>query len=97
MNVDTVNYLDDLGGAEVPSLAVHSFDIMGSLLHDLNVEESTNKACSPSTRMLFLGIIIDTEKMTLELDEQRLVNLRKLLGTWDNLSQVRQKQVQSLI
>ena len=59
INVSAVNYLDDLGGADIPELADDSFKRMGDLLHCLNIEESTSKACSPCTRMLFLGIIID--------------------------------------
>ena len=47
--------------------------------------------------MLFLGIVIDTEKMTMELDKQRLDDLQKLLEAWGNLSHVLQKQVQSLV
>ena len=70
--VGTENYLDDLGAAEVPDLAEESFRKMGNLLIDLNIEESLSKPCGPCTRMIFLGIIVDTIKMTLELDEKRL-------------------------
>ena len=78
-NVDCENYLDDLGGAEVADLADEAFRKLGDLLMELQVEESSSKACRPSTRMLFLGIIVDTLKMTLELDENRLSKLRNLL------------------
>ena len=97
MKVDNVNYLDDLGGVDVPESATQSFDKMGKLLNDLNIEESTNKACSPNSRMLFLGIIIDTNKMSLELDAQRLSDSKTLLENWNDMSRVNIKQVQSLV
>ena len=67
-NVDWENYLDDLGGAEIPDLAWEAFEKMGALLKELCVEESKSKACGPCTRMIFLGIIVSLSKMTLELD-----------------------------
>ena len=70
-----VNYIDDLGGAEVPSLATNAFDCLGNMLSKYNVQESVHKASPPSTRMIFLGILIDTIHMTLEIDEERLLNI----------------------
>ena len=96
MMVETENYLDDLGGAEVPDLAEESFRKMGNLLIDLNIEESLSKACGPCTRMIFLGIMVDTIKMTLELDENRLSELHSLLESWGQKTHASLKQVQSL-
>ena len=93
MMVETENYLDDLGGAEVPDLAEESFRKMGNLLIDLNIEESLSKACGPCTRMTFLGIIVDTIKMTLELDENRLSELPNLLEDWGHKTHASLKQV----
>ena len=97
MIVETVNYLDDLGRAEVPELAEESFRKMGNLLIDLRIAESVNKACGPCTRMLFLGITVDTVKLTLELDEERLLELCQLLENWDNVTHASLKQMQSLV
>ena len=97
MDVECVNYLDDLGGAEFPELVQESFRKMGPLLEKLGIQESISKACSPSTRMIFLGIMIDTIKMTLELDENRLCELNILLQTWKGKIYATLKQVQSLV
>ena len=96
-NVDCENYLDDLGGAKIPDWADEAFRKMGDLLVELQVEESLSKSCGPSTRMLFLGIIIDTKKMTLELDENRLYELQNLLQAWGNKTYVSLKEIQSLV
>ena len=97
MMVETENYLDDLGGAEVPDLAEESFRKMGNLPIYLNIEESVSKVCGPGTRMIFLGIIVDTIKMTLELDENRLSELHNLLEDWGHKMHASLKQVQSLV
>ena len=83
--VDCQN-LDDLGGANVPRLAMEAFEKMDKLLKELRVEESVSKACGPSTRMLFLRIVVDTIKMALDLNEMRLQGLMNLLQALGNKS-----------
>ena len=95
--VDCKNYLDDLGGAETPDQAWNAFEKMRKLLEDLRVQESKSKACSPCTRIIFLGIVVDMVKMTLEMDETRLHDLRKLLGNWENKTHASLREVQSLV
>ena len=95
--VETENNIDDLGGAEIPELADESFQKMGDLLVEFNIEESLSKACGCCTRMIFLVIIVDTIKMTLELDENRLAELRKLREEWGTKTHASLKQVQSLV
>ena len=95
--VDCVSYLDDLGSVEVPVLALEAFDKMGQLLKEFNVEESVNKACGPLTRMIFLGIIVDALRMTLELDECRLSELNSILIGWENKTHANLREIQSLV
>ena len=47
--------------------------------------------------MEFLGVLIDTVKMTLQVTEERLVELDQLLADWINYDLVCKKQMQSLI
>ena len=95
--VDCKNYLDDLGGAEIPDLAWNAFEKMGKLLEDLHVQESKSKACSPCTRMIFLGIVVDTVKMTLEMEKTRLHDHKKLLQKWENKTRTSLREVQSFV
>ena len=46
-----LNYLDDLASAETPELAHFSFNTVWSDLRKRGIEESQNKACTPSTIM----------------------------------------------
>ena len=70
---------------------------MGSLLSVLGVLESHAKACGLNTRKLFLGILVDTIKMTLDLDHERLMEMHDLLSSWESKSHATLKQVQKLV
>ena len=70
---------------------------MGELLEDLHVQESKSKACSLGTRMMFLGIVIDSTTMSMELDKNRLHRFKHLLGEWESKTHASLKEIQSLI
>jgi cobyrinic acid a,c-diamide synthase len=42
------------------------------------------KAIAPSTRMEFLGIVCDSEKLTLEISESRLKEILSVVVEWVN-------------
>ena len=82
--VACVNYLDDLGGADVPTSV------------RIACARICVKSLCPSMRMIFLGIVIDTVKLTLELDDDRL-NSFQLLGSWEMKTHASLKEVQRLV
>ena len=61
--IDIVNYIDDLGGEDTPNLAHHSFNVPCQTLSDKGAEENMKMACQPSTKMVFLGSLLDSEIM----------------------------------
>lgn len=95
--LQVVNYLDDFAGAESWELADQAFEELGSLLRECGLEESPNKACRPSCRMLFLGILCDTESLTLEVSQERIKELRELLGEWQDKGFASRKEVERLV
>ena len=60
-----VNYLDDFGGAETKEKDWKAYETLGELLMSCGLEESVDKAVTPTTKMTFLGVTFDSEKMTL--------------------------------
>ena len=70
---------------------------MGNWQTSLKIEESVSKACKPGMRMIFLGILINTEKMTLELDINRLQEINNLLTKWGSKTYTKLKEVQRLV
>ena len=92
-----LNYLDDLASAEKRELADFSFLTLRTMLQKCGIEESVNKACAPSTIMPFLGILFNTELMTLEIIPERLKEIKSLLIFWLDKDSASLKEVQSLI
>lgn len=45
------NYLDDFIGVALPSRALREYELSGSLLNELGLQESPSKACPPSTTL----------------------------------------------
>ena len=93
---NSLNYSDDLAGCEEGSRADLSFSMMGSLLKNLGLDESAEKASSPSTRMEYLGITFDTVILKKFVPPSKLAELRDLLFTWLKKSVCTKRALQSL-
>ena len=74
-NAFTLVYLDDFGGAEVPSKALESYNHLGWLLEHFGLEEAPEKAVTPSTKMDWLGISFDTMEWSMALKPGKLQDL----------------------
>ena len=94
---ENVNYLDDLGGAEVEEKAAAAFEKLGQILLEMGIWESSSKSVPPTTIGTFLGILYNTLTMTMELTPERLVELRNLLHTWLNKGSATLKEVQQVL
>ena len=91
------SYLDDLIGVSHPSSGDEAYNHLGQLLHDLGLEENIPKACPPSVIQIVLGVLIDTENMTISVTEERMVEIKELLLKWGKKKVCRKKELQSLI
>ena len=93
----SINYLDDFGSAEAVEHAWQSYILMGRILSSIGVDEASEKAVPPTTRMEFLGNILDSETMTIEVTNERKIELLDLLNRWESRSFFKKKELQSLI
>ena len=57
LDLDIVNYIDDLGGADTLEKAPLAYQLLKQTLKEIGVVENEKKACAPSTQMVFLGIL----------------------------------------
>ena len=94
---ECVNYLDDLGGADTPDIAKHSFDLLGQIIEKIGIRESVHKAVEPDTRVSFLGILFDSLNMTLSITPERLAEIRGIIKEWLNRSSAKLVDIQSLL
>lgn len=97
MNISIENYLDDLAGADTPDKAWNSFTELGKVLEFCGLEEAQEKACPPATKMVFIGVLFDTETLTLLVTQERLQEIKNLVNCWLNFEKATLKQLQSLI
>ncbi|XP_052778852.1 uncharacterized protein LOC128216331 [Mya arenaria] len=96
-NVLCVNYLDDFGGADVPSRAHHSFRALSDTLHRVGVQENVKKASEPSPIMVFLGVLLDSDRLELRITPERLEEIRSLLSRWMKKRSASKRDLQSLL
>ena len=63
VSIHGVTKTNDFGAAEPANVAWESFIALGDLLKLVGAKESPEKAVPPTTRLTFLGNILDTIKM----------------------------------
>ena len=94
---DNVNYLDDLGGAEVEQESEQSFMALGEIFKKIGIQESKEKATAPTYIMIFLGILINVLTMTLTITEERQVELKQLIRQWLMKKSATLREMQQLL
>ena len=90
-------YLDDFGGAEKKYKAWEAYDTLGNLLESCGIEEAKPKAVPPTTRMTFLGVIFDSDKMMLEVTLDRVKEISLLVEDWLRKKKASLKELQSIL
>ena len=91
------SYLDDIAGAESVSKAFSALLTLQNLLGSLNLIENPDKVTLPATKMIFLGILLNSEDFTMTIPEEKLQEIRVLLNEWLSYDSCTLKQLQSLI
>lgn len=92
-----VTYLDDFAGADTKELAWKSHLELRHVLKFSGLEESVKKSCFPSTKMIFIGVLFDSEALTLTVTPERLYEIKLLVNDWLHYDEATLKQLQSLI
>ena len=73
---NVLSYLDDFMGISAPRTAFDDYALTGSLLQALGLQESSHKACPPSTWVTCLGVLFDTINFTMSVTPDRLLELQ---------------------
>ena len=93
-----INYCDDLGGAEpTEERACLSFSKLGQLLPELGLAESTEKARAPSREMVYLGVLFNSESMTMSIPPDKLAEVKDEIERWHKKTTAVKKPFQSLL
>ena len=91
------NYLYDLASAETPEMAHFFFQHNQVRFRKCGIEESQNKACTPSTSMAFIGVLFNTNTMTIEVTPERLNEIICLLRSWLDKNTASVREIQSFL
>ena len=93
----TVVYLDDFFiKADTLKECAEAMNVLIALLRKLGFQINWKKVVDPSTRIIFLGIEIDSIVMCLRLPEDKLTQVRQELFIFLNRKRASKKQLQSL-
>lgn len=91
-----VNYLDDFLIGSTQEECQRGLLTLINLLHYLGFNVSWRKVVSPTQRITFLGIELDSSIMSLRLPEDKLTLLTDLVNTFSHEASASKPQLQSL-
>ena len=95
---DIIHYVDDsFLAAATEDACRHNLRQTKLAYEELGVPDAADKTEGPTTRLVFLGVQIDSETMTISLDGQRLDAIRSLLREWVGRDTCSLRQLQSTI
>ena len=73
-----------------------AFTALGDLLRVTGIQEAVDKASAPSSKMIFLGIQVDTVALSLTIPDEKMEEIRSELRKWQTKSKANLKEVQQL-
>lgn len=93
-----IHYVDDYFTADKGQHGCEqSLQALHTAFHQLGLIIATDKTEGPTTRLVFLGILIDSEQMTISLDEKRIRTIMALLHEWSEQQTCSLDQLRSLV
>ena len=94
---DVINYIDDFIGFGTPEVAEKSFQCLYQILQNLGLTISQKKLITPATRVVCLGVMIDTEKSTISVPTEKLSEIQTTVRDWLTKTSCTKRQLQSIL
>ena len=95
---NVLNYSDDYCGAEKSyAHSLESFIGLSETLKTLGLDESFEKAVSPSTTITYLGIDFDSVKMEMRVGAEKCSELKSELEFWSRKTVASKQEIQSIL
>ena len=83
-NFSVINYVDDICGFNTPSTSLESFETLKKLLEELGFEISKKKIVEPSTKVICLGILFNTQDFSMSVPQEKLFKIIDMCKQWEN-------------
>ena len=91
-------YLDDFGGAEgTRERADDALDELQDIMGKVGLVEATKKVCRPAQTMIWLGILFDSNKMTMRIPDGKMGEIGEVLDEWADRQRATQREMQQLL
>ena len=92
-----INYVDDFVGVATPSVARRFYVFLQELLARLGLDVSSKKLVPPGTRVICLGVEVDTRQRTLAIPEEKMRRISDMVDAWRHKSVCTKRELQSLL
>jgi hypothetical protein len=92
-------YLDDFGLMGVGTRCAEAMAVLLDLFAQLGLpvqRDKLEREGVPATTMVFLGVVIDSDKMELRLEEARIAAMKSTLSKWCRRKRAKLRSIQSL-
>jgi hypothetical protein len=91
-------YIDDfIGLSKLLVEAKKAFEEAKTLLSELGVDRAIQKDMGPTTRIWWIGVIFDTEAMTISIPKDKLDDTLKIVREWEGKTYASRHMLQSLL
>ena len=97
MDYDVTNYIDDTIICDTTSKCTPAFHTLVDLLTQLGFQLNSDKIVAPSTKMSCLGIVFDTEKLTMSIPDEKMQEIHNKCKSWQNRTSCSTNELQSLL
>ena len=91
------NYIDDFLCVATPSKIQASYVRLQELLTELGLTVSPKKLVPPDTRVVCLGIVVDTVQQSLSIPSEKLESIKLTCAQWSNKVVCSKRELQSLL
>ena len=91
------NYVDDLIYCDLPSKMYEAYHFLLQLLPKLGLEINKKKLVPPTTSMICLGILVDSQVRTMSVPPEKLKCITDMCHEWQNIQVCSKRQLQSLL
>ena len=82
----TSSTIDDVIGFGTSSTARTSFDALTKLLQTLGLHISTKKLVQPATKVVCLGVEVDTENFTVAIPNEKVSEILQKCHHWTGIT-----------
>ena len=94
---DVINYIGDFIGFSMPEVARKSYHCLYKILQNLGLTISQKKLVTPTTKVVCLGVLIDTEKSTISIPSEKLSEIQTTVQEWLSKTTCTKRQLQSIL